>query len=1084
MRIARAAGLAAWLGAACSVVLGVAVPSAVRRLEPVDYARDVEPILQVKCQPCHAGSYISGGLDIASPAAFVRGGDSGPVVIPGESNRSPLLQRIRGKGGKPMMPLSGNPLSPEMVSTIARWVDEGADMGPGAPRFAQATSGLVIGFDPKVWGIFKASCTICHNSEAASGGLDLTSEKTLAKGGVSGPVVVPGEPDKSKLLYRLTGSDGKPIMPLGFKPLSQADRQLIMDWIRNGAKAGEAELHWSYRPIVRPTVPDTGDDPWPRNDIDRFVLDRLQEESVEPSPEAEKETLLRRLSYDLTGLPPTLEEIDTFLSDASPDAYERQVDRLLASPHYGERRALFWLDLARYADTNGFEADRTRTAWLFRDYVIQAFNENTPFDRFTREQLAGDLLPDGGIRARIATGFLRNSMFNEEGGVDPAEGHFTVLLDRADAVASVWLGSTLECARCHDHKYDPFTQEDYYSFLAYFNNSKFEKRGDNLVGQEKWYEPTLPVPAPGQAEELARADEEAQAAKARLDAAAQGPEYDAWVRRIKTETIVPTGQPWRPEGEQWKAIDAGAWRWEGTVPERSVTRIAGALPSNATGVVLEALPDPQFQRGGPGLSSGGNFIVTSVRLTIEGKEVPFTQVAVSFSQPGYDASLLIGRTSQDAWAIYPEAGKPHRLVMSLPNGHGGGRAVLEVGQESAAWPQHLIGKLRVTATMTRRPAEIAAQERLESLGDKELRAAFLTSGALGELVQSVRETRARFEAAREAIPNAMVVEETPHEGPPKINVRERGAFLDLGKEVTAAPPSFLPDPRPDEVKSRLGLAEWLTREDNPLVARVQANRIWAQFFGRGLSPTLGDLGTKGIAPSQPELLDFLASEFAANWDTKALIRSIVTSATYRQSSRYRADLGQRDPENDLLARMPRLRLEAEAIRDTVLSASGLLNPKIGGRSVFPFQPDGVWNGPYSGEVWTRSSGTDSFRRGIYTFWKRTATYPAFELFDAPNRQFCVTGRQRSNTPLQALAMLNDPFVLEASRAMARATLAVSQPDAERFRTMFRRCTSRMPDEKETDRGLALLHALNGTEAERWTLVANTLLNLDETRTRP
>ncbi|MCC6404316.1 MAG: PSD1 domain-containing protein [Fimbriimonadaceae bacterium] len=955
---------------------------------------------------------------------------------------------------------------------------------PAQPALSPRSNDPQLGFDPQVWRVFKASCAVCHNSDGASGGLDLTSEKTLAKGGVSGQLVVPGAPEQSELVRRITGSSGKPVMPLGFKPLAKEDVQRIIDWIKNGARAGSTEVHWSYRPIVKPPVPDLDVDAWARNDIDRFVLDRIRKAGQEPSPEADKEALLRRLSLDLTGLPPTIEELDRFLADDSPQAYDQQVERLLASPHYGERRALFWLDLARYADTNGFEADRTRAAWMYRDYVIRAFNENTPFDRFTSEQIAGDLLPDGGTRGKVATGFLRNSMFNEEGGVDPAEGHFAVLLDRADTVANVWLGSTLECARCHDHKYDPFTQDDYYSFLAYFSATKYEKRGDNLVGQEKWYEPTLPVPQPGQEKALAEAEASARDARAKLEEAAKGPEFEAWAKRLRTERLDPLGPAWVPQGSYWKQAEADSWRWEGPTPDQYVTRLDGTLAAGSTGIVVEALPDPGFKRGGPGLSSGGNFIVTSLRLKVNGEPVPLQNAAASFTQSGYDPSSLAAGLTQDAWAIYPEPGKPHRLVVTLAPGHLSGPATLEVGQESKAWPQHMIGRIRVRATTTPRPHEIISQERLKGLSDDELRSAFMKSGALADLERSDRECQARLEAARAAIPLALVVEEAPHEGPPSAFVRERGAFLDLGKEVRAAPPAFLPKPSPAETESRLGLSHWLTRKDNPLVSRVQVNRVWSQFFGRGLAPSLGDMGTKGVPPTQPELLDFLASEFSTTWDVKALVRAIVTSATYRQSSRFRPELAQLDPENDLLARMPRLRLEAETIHDALLAASGLLNPAIGGPSVFPFQPEGVWNGPYSGESWTRSPGVESYRRGIYTFWKRTATYPAFEIFDAPNRQACTVARQRSNTPLQALAMLNDPFVLEASEALAERTTKHESGTAARFDLMFRLCTSRRPSQKESDRGLALLAELKGTDAENWVLVANTLLNLEETRTRP
>jgi hypothetical protein len=681
---------------------------------------------------------------------------------------------------------------------------------------------------------------------------------------------------------------GKPRMPIGFAPLSPQQTELIRAWIDQGADwpEGAGEKHWAYINPVRRALPKVKNAAWVRNPIDNFVLARLEKEGLQPSPQASREILIRRVSLDLIGLPPTVEEVDAFLADKSPDAYNKVVDRLLASPHYGERWARPWLDLARYADTNGYEKDDRRSIWPYRDWVINAFNKDMPYDQFTIEQIAGDLLPNATLDQKVATGFNRNTMLNEEGGVDQAEQRWLTNVDRVGTTASVWLGTTLACAECHNHKYDPFTQKEFYQFLAYYEHCS---------------EPAL-------------------------------------------ELITPEQEAKR------KALQA-----EQAELEKSLKEIA------ADPVKTKAAND---------------------RLTAVKKEI----------------AAIKG-------------------------------------------------------------------------------------------------------------PTTLVFAEKPDAEIPSTNVRVKGAFLNKAELVHAGVPAILNPPRAGNPQNRLGLAQWLVDPNNPLTARVAVNRLWEQYFGHGIVETSEDFGTQGQRPSHLELLDWLSTEFLRqSWSMKAIHRLIVTSATYRQSSRVTPALNDRDPLNHLLARGPRFRMEAEMIRDAALESAGMLSHKLGGPSVFPPQPDGVWVIPYNGDTWNVSPGEDKYRRGVYTFWRRTAPYPAFATFDATSREFCTVRRIRTNTPLQALNALNDPAYLEAARGLAARMMKQPAADAaSRVTYGFRLCVARRPKPLELNRLTRLYGqqlkrymadekaalALTGDKSAQpdtavkaaWTVVGNVLLNMDETLTK-
>lgn len=771
-----------------------------------------------------------------------------------------------------------------------------------------------VDFERDIAPLLTARCQKCHGPEDQQGGLRLHRGADALAGGDSGPAIVPGRSAESRLVHYVSGLDDVLMPPEGEgQRLTPEEIGRLRAWIDAGAvwpasadRPGARSDHWAYQRPARPEPPAVKGTSWPRTEIDRFVLARLEQEGLHPSPEADRARLLRRASLDLTGLPPTPEELAAFLADERGDAYERAVDRLLDSPGYGERWAGWWLDLARYADTNGYEKDERRTVWRYRDWVIEAFQRNLPFDEFTIEQLAGDLLPQPSLDQRIATGFHRQTMNNTEGGTDNEEFRVAAVVDRVNTTFTVWMATTIGCAQCHTHKYDPFTQREYYRLYAFFNSTA-DADTDDLA-------PLLPAPTHEQLAELARIDEAVSATRKDL---------------IDCETA-----------------------------DRSLDRYEAAL-----------------------------------------------------SGPGQVASERLRERIADLWKSRPKPPTTPVLVeLSEPR------------------PTHLL---------------------------------------------------------------------------------VRGSFLNPGEQVACGVPEVLP-PLAEASPNRLALARWIVAPENPLTGRVLANRIWEQYFGAGLVETSEDFGTQGARPSHPELLDWLATELVRlEWDLKAFHRLIVTSAVYRQSSRVAPELLERDPQNRLLARGPRLRLSAEQLRDQALALAGLLSAKRGGPSVMPPQPEGIWFRPYSSDRWTTSKGEDSHRRALYTFWRRTAPYPSFISFDAPSREVCTVRRPRTNTPLQALTLLNDPVYVEAAQALAQSACQQASSPRERMQWLFQRVVHRAPTDEEQTSLLTLSEAQ--TEAARqdpaaarklsglgdsehvtdeaaieraaWTVVANVLLNLDETITK-
>lgn len=1021
---------------------------------------------------------------------------------------------------------------------------------PKVRRKTSIASSKKIDFRKEIKPILEKNCLPCHGAKRAMGQLRLDSKTLAFKGGASGAAIVAGNSKVSLLVQRLQGLGNQARMPLVGDPLSKTQIDLISNWIDQGAiwNDGEEEArhqmiestppkHWAYVAPQMANPPHVKNNSWIRNPIDNFVLARLQKEGLQPSPEASKETLIRRVYLDLIGLPPTPKEVDDFIADHSADAYEKVVDRLLASQHYGERWARTWLDLARYADTNGYEKDNRRVMWKYRDWVINAFNNDMPFDQFTIEQIAGDMLPNATLEQRIATGFHRNTLLNQEGGVDPEEARWETIIDRVNTTATVWLGATLGCAQCHNHKYDPFTQKDYYRFFAFFDNSEYKIDGTPL---ERWTrEPTIYLPTP---EQEARRNE-----------------LNAEITKLETVLRTPTPELQKQQAEWERAVIGAADVWTTLepisftaesatltkLPDNSLLASGDLNPNdvyiitaktnlqNIKAIRIEAMLDESLPRSGPGRDPYGNFALHGFEVQSSPASNPAKKEQVIFSDALADEGIAKNLLRKDNanWGI-DATNDAQRLprqavfVLQTPIANAEG-TLLEIRlKHNHPVLKQTLGRFRLFVTsadnattianigVRMRPVLMIPVEQRNPEQQAKLAQYYLLNSP------SLKATRDRLNEAKKSlaslnIATAEVMGERQSFERPFTYLRNRGSFTSPAEKVYAGVPASLHPLPENQMPNRLGLAYWLVDEKNPLVARVTVNRFWEQFFGRGIVETSEDFGTQSMAPSHQDLLDWLATEFMTGaqggkkWGVKSFHRLIVTSATYRQLSRVTPELAERDPHNRLLARGARFRLEAEMIRDSALAASGLLSHKIGGESVFPIQPDGVWNTPFSGDRWQTSDGEDKFRRAIYTFARRTAPYPMFTTFDAPSRELCTVRRVRTNTPLQALTLLNDEAYFVAARALAKRMMSEGGSDLQsQIVYGFRLCTSRKPNAKETERLVALYQQELGrfqkdtksaitllknesktlnekqlAEMAAFSVVANVLLNLDETLTK-
>lgn len=1124
-----------------------------------------------------------------------------------------------------------------------------------------------IDFNREIKPILSNKCFQCHGPDAneRKGGktglrLDTSAAITDDLGGHF--AIVPGRPDQSEAILRIKSQDPEEVMPppSSGKKLSSEEVELLTEWIRQGAKFS---THWSYQKPNRPNIPVVKNSAWPRNDIDRFLLSRLEQEGLQPATEADRESLIRRVSLDLTGLPPTLEEVEIFVRDTHPQAYENLVDRLLQKETYGEHWANYWLDLARYADSAGYADDPARKIWLFRDYVVRSLNANKPFDQFTVEQLAGDLLPNPTDEQLIATAFHRNTLTNNEGGTNDEEFRTVAIVDRVNTTMAVWMGTTMACCQCHNHKYDPLSQEEYFRFYAFFNNTADADRGDES--------PLAMIFTDDQKRQKSQWEEDKK--RLELILATSSPELK--MAQSKWEREFPVNLEWNPlkptlgksqAGSALTLSDDGTIKVAAGAKTDTYTVTVPVTGKSIRALRLDALTDELLPGKGPG-HAGGNFVISKIsasieppqgatipgryvrieipgkskilslaevqvfqgsenlslkgeatqsttdfdgpaRLAIDGNtdgryaeakstthtaisddpwwevdlksiqnldriviwnrvdgEVgarlanfkvqvlneqretvfqqnlalppkPNTELALSgrrniefalaladFSQSNFDASTVINNSDPKTkgWAVGGQLGMNHHLTL-IPAGAielSAGSNLSIVIEQNSVHEHHTLGHFKFSVTDDARVGEWAKTPLpvLEALrvpveARQPVQQDLITryfQGIAPELEPIRQQLSGIQKQLAELKPETVpMMKELPPDQRRITKIQHRGNFLDLGPEVTEGTPAIFPPLPPDAPRNRLTLAQWIMSPENPLTARVIANRYWEQVFGVGIVLTSEEFGSQGDQPFHPELLDFLATEIhRLKWNSKAFLKLLVTSAAYRQSSKVTPELYQRDPDNRLIARGPRFRLSAEMLRDQVLAVSGLLSAKMYGPPVKPQQPaSGVSAAFGSGIDWQTSTGNDKYRRGLYTTWRRSSPYPSMSTFDAPNREVCTVRRTRTNTPLQALVTLNDPVYIEAAQALARRMMTSGgKTPEERVTYGFRLTLSRTPQPTELTRLVALYqsavdrYAKNPADAQKiatdplgppaadvnivelaaMTVVGNVLFNLDE-----
>ncbi|MEW4531415.1 PSD1 and planctomycete cytochrome C domain-containing protein [Maioricimonas sp. JC845] len=1007
------------------------------------------------------------------------------------------------------------------------------------------TARAQVSFNSDVRPLLSDRCFHCHGPDEETRATELRLDQRESITGDLGGyrAVVPGDPAASELIKRITSDDPDLQMPPpdSKRSLSDAEIETLRQWVRQGA---DWEEHWSFVPPERPVPPEVSRPGWTDNPIDAFVLARMEQAGLSPSPEASKETLIRRLSLDLTGLPPTPDEVDAFVADESPDAYERLVDRLFASVRYGEHMATPWLDAARYADSNGYQGERTRTMWPWRDWVVRALNDNMPFDQFTIEQIAGDLLPDPTRDQLVATGFHRNHMLNGEGGRIAEESRVDYVIDRVNTTATTWLGLTLACCQCHDHKYDPFSQAEYYQLYAYFNSIDETGRVD-AGGNAR---PVLELPTPEQEQREQQLRQELADRQAELRKALEPSRRQQWEEQLRgqlaNERQTPYWQRALPveylskNGQTMELLPDGSVFVTGANPEKDTyTLVLPVELEQITGLRLEALTHESFTNGGLARSNSGNFVLTEIDIRVrqatepqeQAKPVAIASAEADFEQGGFPVEKAFDGNGGSGWAVHNPGDMKHNrsavFAFAEPVAAGPG-TILEVRLEHQSQHRfHNLGRFRLSVTSRsqpslkgddglsedvrvalRTPADQRTDDQKKRL-DEQFRK---TDPGVVAAQGAVDKARKALDSHRGSYLKTMVMKDRkePRETFPLI----RGVWDNPDKSRPLQPgvPGQLPPLPEDAPSNRLALARWLVRRENPLTARVTVNRYWQHFFGTGLVKTAEDFGTQGDPPSHPELLDWLAVEFMeSGWDVKRLQKRIVMSATYRQSSEVTEDRLQKDPLNRLLSRAPRYRLTAQAIRDQALYLSGLLVERVGGEPVKPYQPGGVWLDLTLGKIrYEQDQGEKLYRRSLYTFWRRSVA-PTM-LFDVPARQTCVVKQARTNTPLHALTLMNDITYVEASRKMAERVIREGgETDADRLAYAFRLATSRRPSDDEEAALVRLYETMqeryrgNAAAAEEllavgespraeeidtvelaaMTAVMNVVLNLDEVITR-
>lgn len=1003
-----------------------------------------------------------------------------------------------------------------------------------------------IEFNRDIRPILSDKCFYCHGPDKNKREADLrldTQEGLTGKEG-AGAAVVPGKPDDSPVMHRILATDDEKRMPpvATGKSLSEHEVALLRKWIEQG---GRYEGHWSFLPIRAELNASSESPAQVAAKIDELVRRSLDEQHLKPSSEADRVTLLRRLHFDLTGLPPSPEEVQQFVADSSPDAYERRIDELLKSPHSGERLAMWWLDLVRYADTVGYHGDQDMSVAPYREYVIQSFNANKPFDQFTVEQLAGDLLPNPTREQKIASGYNRLGMMSAEGGVQDKEYLAKYIAERVRNASGTWLGITMGCCECHDHKFDPLTTKDFYRFEALFADIREQGLYAGAHETGNWG-PFMKVPTDEQTQKMAEYEAAIVEKKKILET-----QTDALTAsQLEWEKTIVSWTPLNPDSMAALSGTTLTTRADGAILAKDAnpdtetyTLTFSKLPAGITAFRIDVLPDDSFPQKGPGRAGNGNFVLSEFIVETKAGEtktaIPLQNASASYEQTGAAGANPYKKWAVEAaidgdvkgknwgWAIMEKVGQPHFAVFET-------QADLTVADDQTLVltlaqnldnPKHNIGCFRISFTTAARPLKagelpppniagiLAVPVDQRSDAQKNELAVYYRS--IAPLLNPVREELAKLEKERNdfdrTIPTTLVTETV---APRMVRVLPRGNWMDeSGEVVTPAFPSALaPEPPADQRLTRLDLAKWIVSQENPLTARVVVNRLWKIYFGAGLSKKLDDLGAQGEWPSHPLLLDYLAQDLKTNgWDLKRTIRAILLSQTYRQSSLTPKELRDADPYNKWLARQGRFRLDAELVRDNALEISGLLVKSIGGKSVKPYQPPGYWaylNFPT--REWQNGNGEQLYRRGLYTHWQRQYLHPSLLAFDAPSREECTADRSRSNTPLQSLALLNDPTYVEAARAFAELIMrnggdsfqsrldyafqrAMSRAASDDERTILEGLWKTQRDEYQANEASAdellkvgakpVADGMSKVELAAWTSVARTILNLHEVITR-
>ena len=957
----------------------------------------------------------------------------------------------------------------------------------------------IVDFNRDIKPILSDKCYACHGPDEGQrqGGdqdgfrLDIESGAKIDLGGYK--AIIPNDLEESELIRRILADDPDEFMPPPEhnKTLTDIEKQLLQDWIAQGA---EWSQHWAYEPL-QDRVERKGR--W----IDNLVRTELEKRGIPNSPKAKDHILIRRLFFDILGLPPSAAQLKVFLEDTSDEAWEKQVDHLLASPHYGERMAIYWLDLVRYADTVGYHGDQDVSVSPYRDYVINAFNANMPFDQFTREQLAGDLLQDPTQSQLIASGYNKLGMMSAEGGAQPKEYLTKYASDRVRTASTVWLGSTLGCAECHNHKFDPFTQKDFYQFASFFADIK--ERGLYAgANRDGAWGPSVKVAD----DELAGLLEVIDRRLAELTEVYEATDVTDSIKKWQEE-LSATNTAWKPlvptelsalHETKIKSQPDHSVLASGPGHETNTYTVTVANQTNEwKGIRLEVLPHDSLPQKGPGRASNGNFVISEVKVfsvDADGKRTPLKLInaKASFEQAdgeknpykGWKAVAVIDGDAKGAtwgWAVMPQAGKANSWIAEFETPFkpdSPATLVFEIEQNHTN-PGHTLGCFRLSGTSgkvvlgaeNKLPAEIQAILSLASNDRNDAQSSALMAH-YRTIAPELADLRTKIESTKKERTNtenshtrtSLITQTVPAR---EMRVLPRGNWMDdSGELVTPNVPHFLPQIKFEERATRLDLANWITARDNPLTARVFVNRLWKAFFGTGLTKVLDDIGSQGEYPSHPELLDALAQEFIdSGWDIKHIVRLIVTSNTYRQSSLPRPELDETDPFNRLLARQARFRLDAELVRDNALAVSGLLVDEIGGRSVKPYQPAGLLRHlNFPSRTYKQDTGDDQYRRGIYTHWQRQFLHPAMKSFDAPAREECTAERTRSNTPLAALVLLNDPSYVEAARVFAERLMATGDAtDQNRITRVIRQALSREPNEQE----ISILSSLIDQQREHY-----------------